>query len=71
MKTAMMKRNKETGLCAESIRDILEKGQDFNANTYLDHIVEDGEKKIEDTTSGDSSEEQNQISKRCYSTVIH
>ena len=26
-------------------------------------FVEDGEKKIEDTTSGDSSEEQNQISK--------
>ena len=41
----------------------LKKGQDFNANTYLDHVVEDGEKKIEDTTSGDSSEEQNQISK--------
>ena len=22
----------------------LKKGQDFNANTYLDHVVEDGEK---------------------------
>ena len=56
-------RNKRPELVLNQYVTYLKKGQDFNANTYLDHVVEDGEKKIEDTTSGDSSEEQNQISK--------